>query len=972
MLIWEEWMHRNNMAISYLISFIAYAFITYYAALFGEASTRPESFSANFLLLADITALFTAKRYWQNKPTLFFTLLAPLLVISLWLVSTPFYFILVSVGHVLTTALVFYFALEVKKLEERNTGLKYQAFVYGIGLLAFIGIGFMLSWVVSIISDNDHVSLMGQLFQSTAILLLISNSLFSEQLNTHNVWDRSLLLVALFSLSTFVIVPFSLDSFFLINLMFFIASRVILKTKQFVMFNFFLAGLFTVVLVVEAVIRPSQLGLNESVELLFLVCLSLFLQHALLATERFQHSFEHSHVMLVTIDEQGRIVHASKGFLEAMNCVFEEVRGQNISHFLREDSASKLLKHAAQGHAHFYIPEIKLKTPSQQTLSLSLFADVVDDQDKHTQTIISLQDISDKLMLTQALSEEKELLEVTLSSIGDGVICTDKQSRITYMNPVAEAVLAKLTKEVKGKPFSEVMPLFHEDTLEPIERVTDSCMRQRTTMGLPELTCIKNHLGLVFAIQDSISPIYSKSGEIIGSVMVFQDVTESRMMSKKMNHLAHHDALTGLPNRLLLQDRLAQACKRADRNQHSFAVIFIDLDKFKNINDSLGHDAGDQLLQEVAHRLNRGLRNCDTVARMGGDEFVILVDSIKARAHIHTVIEKVLSTCSGEYELKGIQLNVTLSAGIAVYPDDGVNSEMLMKHADTAMYRAKKINKSNFQFYNPQLDKEVEQRIEREAELAQGLRHRQFEPYFQAIVNAKSFALEKLEMLARWKTQEKLKGPHEFINIAEEAGLMNKVTLQLLEKAMTSLVRWITTSVSLQLSINLTAEQLLDNDFLRVFELLLDKYQIPPKNIELEITETSLIANLEDMRHSLEVLQDKGFSIAIDDFGTGYSSLTYLKHLKFNTLKIDKKFVDDLNFESEDDDLAVVIINMAKSLGVNTVAEGVEYCGQAKRLADAGCSQLQGYCFAKPMPIDAISNMVELGTVMSQIHRKMT
>jgi diguanylate cyclase (GGDEF)-like protein len=454
--------------------------------------------------------------------------------------------------------------------------------------------------------------------------------------------------------------------------------------------------------------------------------------------------------------------------------------------------------------------------------------------------------------------------------------------------------------------------------------------------------------------------------------MVFQDVTESRMMTRKMNHLAHHDSLTGLPNRLLLQDRLTQACKRADRNQHSFAVIFIDLDKFKNINDSLGHDAGDMLLQEVAHRLNRGLRSCDTVARMGGDEFIILVDSIKERAHIHTVIEKVLLTCSGEYELKGIQLNVTLSAGIAVYPDDGTNSEMLMKHADTAMYRAKKVNKSNYQFYNSQLDKEVEQRIEREAELVQGLKHGQFEPYFQAIVNAKSFALEKLEMLARWQTQEKLKGPHEFIHVAEEAGLMNKVTLQLLEKAMTSLVRWITTSVNLQLSVNLTAEQLLDEGFLRDFESLLDCYQISPKNIELEITETSLIANLDEMRQSLEVLQEKGFSVAIDDFGTGYSSLTYLKHLKFNTLKIDKKFVDDLNYDSEEDDLAVVIINMAKSLGVSTVAEGVEYCGQAKRLADAGCSQLQGYCFAKPMPIDAISNMVELGTVMSQIHRKMT
>ena len=357
---------------------------------------------------------------------------------------------------------------------------------------------------------------------------------------------------------------------------------------------------------------------------------------------------------------------------------------------------------------------------------------------------------------------------------------------------------------------------------------------------------------------------------------------------------------------------------------------------------------------------------------MGGDEFVILVDSIIERAHIYTVIEKVLKTCSGEYELKGIQLNITLSAGIAVYPGDGATPEFLMKHADTAMYRAKKVNKSSYQFYNSKLDKEVEQKIEREAELVQGLKKGQFEPYFQAIVNSKSFALEKLEMLARWRQGNVVKGPHEFIGLAEEAGLMNEVTLQLLDKAMLSLVRWVTVSSNLQLSVNLTADQIIDDEFFNDFETLLKHYQISAKNIELEITETSLVANLDEMRDALVLLQDKGFSIAIDDFGTGYSSLTYLKYLKFNTLKIDKKFVDDLNFNGKEGDLAVVIINMAKSLGVSTVAEGVEYSEQAQRLAEAGCSQLQGYFFAKPMPIEGIGRMVELGTVISQIHKKLT
>ncbi|MEQ3515537.1 EAL domain-containing protein [Pseudoalteromonas sp. BZB3] len=967
MLIWEEWMHRNNMVLTVLIVFIVY----FSSALLGETFALADPTSPSLIILADVVCLLIAHRFWQGLNRFIFPALATLLSVSMWLFSLPQSLIVNVAFHLLIVGQVYFLAGKIRHYKIKSVGLKRLALAYLIGVVSFVSVALALSkgsaYFIGMESEVEH------LLQAFSILLFASHILSHDEEQEGQVFSRSWLLACVVCLATMPIALFSLSSFFLVNLLLFIASRLLLNGKQFASLNVVLAMLFSSMIVLsEHAQQISPLGINGSVELLLAVCTSFFLLTVLLEHARFQHSFEYSQVMLVTIDEQGQIVHASKGFLDAMQCDFEDLQGRYLSEYLSEENASDLLKCGVQGQSHFYLPEVKLTTFSQRKLSLSLFADVVDDKDTHTQTIISFQDISDKLMLTQALSEEKELLEVTLSSIGDGVICTDKASRITYMNPVAEAVLAKLTKEVKGKQFSEVMPLFHEDTLEPIERVTDDCMRQRATLGLPELTCIKNHLGLVFAIQDSISPIYSKSGEIIGSVMVFQDVTESRMMTRKMNHLAHHDALTGLPNRLLLQDRLAQACKRADRNQHAFAVVFIDLDKFKNINDSLGHDAGDLLLQEVAHRLNRGLRSCDTVARMGGDEFVILVDSIKERAHIHTVIEKVLLTCSGEYELKGIQLNVTLSAGIAVYPDDGTNSEMLMKHADTAMYRAKKVNKSNYQFYNSQLDKEVEQRIEREAELVQGLKHGQFEPYFQAIVNAKSFALEKLEMLARWQTQEKLKGPHEFIAVAEEAGLMNKVTLQLLEKSMTSLVRWITTSVNLQLSVNLTADQLLDESFLNEFESLLDRYQISPKNIELEITETSLIANLDEMRQSLEVLQEKGFSVAIDDFGTGYSSLTYLKHLKFNTLKIDKKFVDDLNYDREEDDLAVVIINMAKSLGVSTVAEGVEYCGQAKRLADAGCSQLQGYCFAKPMPIDAISNMVELGTVMSQIHRKMT
>ena len=960
-------MQHNNMVLTFFTVFIFYFSLHLIVESFGLSSL----YAPSYLLLPDLLLLFIAYRYWHTSSVYLFPLLACGLGLALWCFALPFEVLGQLLVHLVLTGFVYSFLRHIQVIRVQRKGIKIQALAYTFMGATFVLFGSSMAWCLETLFSMDRIQVFAHFLQVSAVLIFSTEAILVEK-QPQFLWNKALLSYMAISCASLLIIFISPSSYFFTGLLLFISSRLLLNTKQFASYALFIVSQFVLVVCSISYLNLQELTLSNATELLVAVCFALFLLQTLLENKRFKHSFEYSQTILVTIDEQGRMVHASKGFLEVMNCTFDEIKGQLLSSYMSEESANQLQKSAAQGESHFCLPEIRLETFNQRTLSLSLFADVVDDKKKHVQTIISLQDISDKLMLTQALSEEKELLEVTLSSIGDGVICTDRQSRITYMNPVAEAVLAKLTKEVKGKPFSKVMSLFNEETLEPIERVAENCMVQSTTLGLPELTCIRNHLGIVFAIQDSISPIYSKKGRVIGSVMVFQDVTESRMISKRMNYLAHHDSLTGLPNRLLLLDRLNQACKRADRNEYSFAVIFIDLDKFKNINDSLGHDAGDVLLKEVSHRLHCGLRSCDTVARMGGDEFVILVDSIIERAHIYTVIEKVLKTCSGEYELKGIQLNITLSAGIAVYPGDGATPEFLMKHADTAMYRAKKVNKSSYQFYNSKLDKEVEQKIEREAELVQGLKKGQFEPYFQAIVNSKSFALEKLEMLARWRQGNVVKGPHEFIGLAEEAGLMNEVTLQLLDKAMLSLVRWVTVSSNLQLSVNLTADQIIDDEFFNDFETLLKHYQISAKNIELEITETSLVANLDEMRDALVLLQDKGFSIAIDDFGTGYSSLTYLKYLKFNTLKIDKKFVDDLNFNGKEGDLAVVIINMAKSLGVSTVAEGVEYSEQAQRLAEAGCSQLQGYFFAKPMPIEGIGRMVELGTVISQIHKKLT
>ncbi|MBD1584342.1 bifunctional diguanylate cyclase/phosphodiesterase [Pseudoalteromonas sp. S16_S37] len=673
-----------------------------------------------------------------------------------------------------------------------------------------------------------------------------------------------------------------------------------------------------------------------------------------------KQAFELSPELILVLDSNGIVIDASEGFLSAVGLNKPIIQGKNVTLFLSEPSLQSFLSNKLDYKHKFSESGLEIIGRNARKITADLKATVFE-SDSGYLTVCFLHDISEQLELADVLEQEKELLEVTLSSIGDGVICTDVNSKVTYMNPVAEAVLAKLTRDVKGLPFDEVMPLYNEDTKKAITGLTDECIKNNQLMSLPELTCVKNHLRLEFAIQDSISPIYLKNGEIAGAVMVFQDVTESRIMSRKLTHMAHHDILTGLPNRLLLQERLGQFCIRAQREGHKFAVVFVDLDNFKKINDSLGHDVGDLMLKKVASRFTNGVRSVDTVARMGGDEFVLILDAIKDKHQVAKVVNKILNIVSGCYELEKVQVELSISAGIAMYPQDGGSPEMLMKHADTAMYRAKKVSKSDYQFYSIELDHAAELRIEQEAAIANALKDKEFIPYYQPVVNAQSFLLEKLEMLARWHHRGKVKGPESFISIAEEANLIDKVSHQLLLQAFVDFSSWLKKMPELVLSVNLSVSQLVDPQFITTILMFLEKNNIPPSNLEIEITESSLASNLDVMKKTLIEIQQRGISIAIDDFGTGYSSLSYLKDLNFDTIKVDRKFVADLSESRKKGELALVIVNMAKSLHVNCVAEGVESQGQANILAEAGCQQLQGYYFSKPKSAADIDSIIMAG-----------
>ncbi|MCF2857639.1 EAL domain-containing protein [Pseudoalteromonas sp. SMS1] len=557
--------------------------------------------------------------------------------------------------------------------------------------------------------------------------------------------------------------------------------------------------------------------------------------------------------------------------------------------------------------------------------------------------------------------KQHELLAITLSSVGDGVICTDTDGNISFMNPVAEAVLALLTREVEGKPFNEVMPLIHEESKEPIDDPMHSAMTEMQTVSLSQLASFRNHLGLEFAVEVSCSPIFIKPEEIAGAVLVFQDVTESRLMRKKMAHLAHHDALSGLPNRLLLQDRLIQACKRAKRHAHQFAVIFLDLNKFKLINDTFGHDFGDELLKHVAKKLTSTIRACDTVSRIGGDEFVLLIDAMEDRRHVRHVIDKIFSAATGEYEVRSNKVNVSFSAGIALYPNDGDNADTLMKCADMAMYRAKKVGHSNYQFYCTTLDKEAEYCLERENKLVKAVEHREFVPYFQPVVNAHSHQVEKLEVLARWQNADEVIAAEQFINVAEEAGVGNQLSMQVFEQAIAIFATLVANHGSLQLCLNLSVKHLLDGDFEAQLLNLLDMHELNPAQFELEIAERPLLERADDLKVRLDTLSRLGFKLSIDDFGLGQTNPALLKELHFDSIKIDPSFVSEIYETGHEDDLALVMINIAKSLGVNCIAEGVESTLQAHTLASHGCNQLQGHLFSVPVSASDVTHILKRG-----------
>ncbi|NOR51825.1 MAG: EAL domain-containing protein [Gammaproteobacteria bacterium] len=460
--------------------------------------------------------------------------------------------------------------------------------------------------------------------------------------------------------------------------------------------------------------------------------------------------------------------------------------------------------------------------------------------------------------------------------------------------------------------------------------------------------------GEVFPKWLSINTVKDVRGDPVKYVGIFSDITTLKENEKELEHLAYYDALTKLPNRILFRDRLEQGIYTAKRDAHKLATLLIDLDHFKYVNDTLGHDAGDELLEIVARRLQIFVRESDTVARLGGDEFVIILTEINHPEEASIIAQKIIDNLKKPIEVKGRKVNIGASIGIATYPDDGDKCDLLVKHADLALYKAKDSGRNKYHYFSEELQTAIYDHIAMEDEMLQAIDSEQFTLNYQPKINLASGRVTGMEALVRWNHPEKgYIGPDHFIPFAEQTGLILSLGLWIFETACKQMVEFSAEiDEPLNMAINLSAGQFQQQGLVDNLKDIIERHQLKPEQIELEITESSVMGEVDVAIATMKEFRDLGLQLAIDDFGTGYSSLSYLKKFPINTLKIDQSFVRDLTIDSEDAAIVKAIISMAESLQLDVVAEGVETVEQLEFLKSNGCGSVQGYLFSKPLPAD--------------------
>ncbi len=463
---------------------------------------------------------------------------------------------------------------------------------------------------------------------------------------------------------------------------------------------------------------------------------------------------------------------------------------------------------------------------------------------------------------------------------------------------------------------------------------------------------------------DQVNMLRQANEKLVVATMESHNLTDQvQMANDQLDHLARHDALTNLPNRILLQDRLSQAIELAHRQGRQLALMFMDLDQFKHINDSLGHTVGDQLLQSVAQRLVACVRQSDTISRQGGDEFVLLLPFIEHSEDAALSAQKILTALAEPHHIDRHSLHISASIGISVYPDDGQDAETLIKNADAAMYHVKENGRYNYKFFKQEMNAQAVQRQATEASLRRSLEGQEFVLHYQPKINFHSGAIVGVEALIRWQHPERgLLLPAEFVPVAEDCGLILPIGRWVLREACLQAQSWLRAGLPpITVAVNTSALELLDNDFLENIRATLVATGLDPHYLQLELTESVLMRDAKSANSVLHALADMGVKLAVDDFGTGYSSLAYLKQFPIDALKIDQSFVSHVTSNPDDAIIVSTVISMGKSLKQRIIAEGVETPEQYEFLLAQQCDEGQGYYFCRPLEPEALATLLKTG-----------
>jgi diguanylate cyclase (GGDEF)-like protein/PAS domain S-box-containing protein len=553
------------------------------------------------------------------------------------------------------------------------------------------------------------------------------------------------------------------------------------------------------------------------------------------------------------------------------------------------------------------------------------------------------------------VASELQLYANAFESSGEAMLITDAYNRILNVNAAFTRQTGYVPEEVIGKD-----PKILSSGKTPIG-IFHEMWNELKAKGFwqGELWDRKRN-GETYPKWIRISAIRDENDKVLFYIASFTDISDRKEAEARIEHLAHYDILTGLHNRYSMEERLEQVIVTAQREKQRLALLFIDLDRFKNVNDSLGHHVGDDLLIEVAGRLRECVRDSDIVARIGGDEFVVVLAAIHDNSHAAVVAENILHRLSRQYEVSGHMIDTSSSIGISIYPDDSATSEELMRTADVAMYHAKEHGRNNYQYFNEAMLVEASKRLRIERELRVAVHSSQLVLYYQPQVSASDDRIVSLEALVRWNHPvDGLLYPDLFIPIAEESGLIHDLGCWVLAEACRQLVAWRAAGHSgFRIAINLSAKQLQLETLGRDIEAILKDHAVAGEDIEVEVTETAAMSEPMLAVKQLNALRELGISLAIDDFGTGYSSLAYLKRLPINTLKLDRSFVRDIESDQNDAEICSATVALAHNLGLKVVAEGVENAAQRDYLVRLNCDYLQGYFYSKPMQASEMTKLL--------------